>query len=67
MRESCIGCLYYRPIAHHGNGVPHVCHYLHDTGDLRACDPGQCNKKKIASPAERKKHVVKLAQTRFMR
>lgn len=53
--------------SNHGNGVPHVCHYLHDTGELRGCDPDQCDKKKIVSQAERKKHVVKLAQTRFMR
>lgn len=39
---ACVGCRYYRPIHSHGGGrmAGRVCHYLLDTGSMRACPFG---------------------------
>ena len=37
-----------------------MCHYLYDTGELRGCDPEQCDKKKPVSMEEKKEYLRKL-------
>lgn len=42
MRETCKGCIYYRPLAH--IDADRVCHFMLDTGEKRGCPAAECTR-----------------------
>lgn len=42
MRETCEGCIYYRPLAH--MDADRVCHFMIDTGEKRGCPAAECTR-----------------------
>lgn len=53
IRESCIGCKYWRPV--NRSGYFNICHYCIDTGQSRDCDPAHCDKRVMLSEDQIKK------------
>lgn len=46
--NNCIGCYYYKDIGRCNHQK--CCHYMLITGELRGCDPANCDKKMEISP-----------------
>nr|DAR40350.1 MAG TPA: hypothetical protein [Caudoviricetes sp.] len=56
-RKTCKGCVYYRPLATHGDKFISYCNYMLDTGQKRNCSPEQCDK--YTAQSTTKKHKRK--------